>query len=685
MDDTVPREWQCPSANASEKTKLGWRREAVEQGAAWQQSQRGFSDWRRALDIISGNESQRDLLNYRSQLSGHRLKTNIRTMISGLANIRPLWGYNAGEAFKEYALTLNKATWALYLEGSWDQSIKEALAYAAATCTGWVRPVYRRDIRGRGNMEMLTYGQPCVLPVQLPANGNYKRAYAVTLLDETPIYEAHWRFSAYQDKLRPTASKYWYDSEIRKSGKANWGKRLLSLFNRRNEDDQRSELFCPIYWTTINDAAINETGVTMAMGEVGSSWYYEVPSYGSDVDDGNGGARKANENDARMYPQGRLMISSEDCVMYDGPGFNWGEEPLDLIPFTIDKWPWEPMGFSLVHDAWQLQKSIDEIDRECMDKVKALAGLPLGYPIGGVTEPEAKAFDPMEPNTRIGYDEQTVDQPFKPAVPIEVYKIHPEELAMREKFIEELDYIFQTRDIVELGKARALGKGMDQLEALISAQGPIVKDMSRSMEASLSELGKQVGYRILQYMTTARIMQYAGADGVSMEVFDYDPSSLVPSHIRGEKANDEQQNVIPSKYTKMQRAKWFAENVRFWLMPHSVHELTQMTQRLLLLQLRQRGFQISGSTVMKACNVPNVSEPDGNTEQEKFWKEKEDEIVHAARIQKIVEVLGIDQGLMGGGGKPNGSTHKGGRPPSAQAAPQMAQKDGGTRTVIKES
>ena len=138
MADTVPREWQCPSANASEKTKLGWRRESVEQGAAWQQSQRGFSDWRRALDIISGNESQRDLLNYRSQLSGHRLKTNIRTMISGLANIRPLWGYNAGEAFKEYALTLNKATWALYLEGSWDQSIKEALAYAAATCTGWV-------------------------------------------------------------------------------------------------------------------------------------------------------------------------------------------------------------------------------------------------------------------------------------------------------------------------------------------------------------------------------------------------------------------------------------------------------------------------------------------------------------------------------------------------------------------
>lgn len=682
---SVPREWQCPSAYANEGQKLGWRKEAVEQGASWAQAQRGFSDWRRALDIISGNESQRDLLAYRSQLSGHRLKTNIRTMISGLANIRPLWGYNAGEAFKQYALTLNKATWALYLEGSWDQSIKEVLAYAAATCTGWVRPVYRRDMRGKGTIELLTYGQPCVLPVQLPASGDYQRAYAVTLMDETPIYEAHWRFPAYQDKLRPTASKYWYDSEIRQSGKANWGKRVLSWFNRRNEDDRRSELFVPIYWTTINDAAMNETGKTIAMGEVGSSWYYEVPSYGSEIPDGNGGTRKANENDARLYPNRRLMISAEDCVMYDGPAFNWHGQ-LDLVPFCLDKWPWEPMGFSLVHDGWELQKSIDQIDRGCMDKVRALQGLPLAYPISGVTEPEARAFDPLEPNTRIGYDDQSVDQAFKPAVPVEVYKVHPEELAMRQNFIEELDYLFQTRDIVELSKARALGKGMDQLEALIAAQGPIVKDQSRSMEVSLSQVGYQVGWLILQYENTARLMQYVGPEGVAMEVFDYNPANLIPSHISGEDIHDplDQSKMLPSKYSEMQRAKWFGQNIRYWIMPHTAHEMTQMTSRLMLLQLRQRGAPVAWSTIMNACDVPNVQTPDGSTEQQKFYAEKEDEIVHAARLQKIVQTLGIDQGLIQPGAKPNGSTHQGGRPPTAQSAPQMKHKSDG-RPVVSES
>lgn len=683
----LPSEWQCPSGWATEGKKLGWLHEAVQQGIAWTQAQRGYSDWRKALEMISGDCAERDVQGYRSSLSGHRLKTNIRTMISGLSNVRPLWGYNAATAFKEYSLTLNQTTWALYLEGSWDQSIKEVLAYSGATGTGHMRPVYRRDIRGRGNIELLTYGQPCVLPVQLPNNGDYQRAYVVTLMDETPIYEAHWRFPVFQDKLRPTSSKYWYDSQIRKAAKANAAKRGMWPFRKRMEEDSRAELFVPIYWTTINDASINVTGKTMAMGEVGSSWYYEVPSYGSEIDDRQGGKRKANENDARMYPNRRLMISTEECVMYDGPAFNWHGQ-LDLAQFTLDKWPWEPMGFSLVHDGGKLQESIDQIDRGCMNKVRALQNLPLAYPLGGITEPEARSFDPMEPGVRIGYDEGAVDNAFKPAVPPEVYKIHAEELAMRDKFIEELDYIFQTRDIVELGKARALGKGMDQLEALIAAQGPIVKDMARGMEASLTVVGNQVGWLILQYMNTARLMQYAGEDGVSMKVFDYNPASLVPSHIEGENPYDAGQQPVPSKYSAMQRAKWFAENVRFWLMPHSVHELTQMSQRLLLLQLRQRGFQISGSTVMKACEVPNVGEPKGNTEQEKFWKEKEEEILHAARLQKILEAIGADQGIAGGGapagGKPNGSGKHGGRPNTDQVAPHQETRAGG-RPIISTS
>jgi hypothetical protein len=678
-----PREWQAPPPEAPESYRLGWLNEATEQGAAWLQNQRGARDWKAALDIISGGESSKDLLDYRSHLSGRRLKTNIRTVVSGLANIRPLWGFRANEAFASYAEALNKTTWALYLENYWDQSIKECLAWAATTCTGFARPVWRRNLQGEGNLQIDTFGMPCVLPVQLPRDGNYQNAYAVTLLDEMPIFEAHWRFRDFQDRLKPTTSRYWYSPAVRKSAERNSWKRLLSFFRVRNED-KLTDQYIPVRWTTINDLRINDSGQRIPMGQPGSSWYYEVPSYGDEISDGAGGMRKADENDCKLYPQRRVIASSEDCIMYDGPGFNWDGQ-LDLVPFTVDRWPWEPIGFSMVHDGWELQKAIDKIDRGAMDKINAQQDPPLGYPIGGVTKEEAESFDPLAPRTRIGYDEQAVDMPFKLAVPLEALHIGQEALGVRQIFQDELDYTLQTRDVVEMAKARALGKGMDSMEALISAYGPIVKDIARGMEKSLGMLGSQIGWRILQYMPTARLMQYADPKTLALSVWDYDPASIVPSHLPGEDPHQEDQTPRASGYSLMQRAKWFAKNIRFFLMPHSVHETTQMTMRLGYMQLRQRGYPISAATVMNAWDVPNVGQPDGNTEQQMFFSEKEEEIIKAARLKKIVDTLGIDQGLMGpGGGPPQGKGRGGGRPNADSAAPQLKQKGDG-RSVVTTS
>jgi hypothetical protein len=679
----LPREWQAPSADTTtEKHRLGWLRENTEQGAAWVQGQRGFADWRVSLDAIGGEYANANQLNYRSRLSGHRLKTNIRTTVAGLSNIRPMWGFNAAKQYKSYAQAMNKTTWSLYLENSWDQSVKEWVAWATAVCSGFMRPVYRRDLQGRGNLELLTYGQPSVLPVQLPADGNYQRAYSVTLLEEVPIYEAHWRFPQHQDQLRPTTSKYWYASEIRKAAIQNVAKRMRDWF-RRSKEDRQNDQFIPLRWTTINDAEVNTSGRRRHMGDPGSSWAYEVPYYGEDLGDG----RKADENDARLYPYRRLMISSENCLMYDGPAFNWHGQ-LDLIQLALDKWPWEPMGFSLTHDGWQLQKAIDEIDRGCMTKVAAMMDPALAYNINAVTEPEARAFDPMEPRARVGYDGDMGEEPFKWAVGKEVYDIHASVLEMRKLYQEELDYVFQTRDIVELSKAKALGKNMDALEQLIAAQGPIVQDMSRGMEKPLSMVGSQVGSLILQYMPTARLMQYVGPDGLGSEVWDYDPSSIVPSHLPDENPHAEgTEEMIQSKYTPRQRAKWFMSQVRFWLHPHSLHQLTQMTMRLVLMQLRQRGYPVSAATVMESCDVPNVAKPDGATEQDRFWSEKEDEIAHAARLAVITATVGAEQHLGGGAPPPgagSGTGKHGGRPPSWQKPPEMVQKGDG-RPVVKES
>jgi hypothetical protein len=680
------KEWQVPSSDSTESRKLGWINEACQEGSAWQRQQRGFDDWSKGLDIISGTLTEKELMEYRSMLTGNRLKINIQTAISGLASIRPWGGYQAGKPYEKYASVMNQVTRSLYLANFWDQSIKEALQWAAVTNTGWIRPVYRNNLNGhgKGNIFFDTFGMPSVLPVQMPASGDYQRAYAVTLLDEKPVWEAHGMWPQFQDRLQPTSSKYWYNSSIRKASQANNQRRAWWNPFKRKDNGECSDHLIPIRYTTINDLSVNMTGKTIPMGEPGSPWAYDVPSFGQEIDLGTGGDgqklyRKATINDARMYPYRRLIISSESVVLYDGPAFNWHGE-LDLVPFCLDRWPWEPIGFSMVHDGYSIQKAINQIDRGTMDKINADMDRPLAYNMNAVGKKEANQIDLMQPRQRIAFDGDAVDKPFTQIAPDNVYQVSAQALAFRKELQQDLDYILQTRDIVELGKARALGKGMDQLEALISASGPRVKDMSRAMEFSVCRLANQTKYLILQYFDTSRLIPHLTEAGVT-EVFDYDPASLVPSHLPGESPVDELQQPVASPTSRVQRARWFAENLEFTLTPHSIHEIHQMSYRLMLMQLRQRGFHIAECDILEANDIPDVQRAPGSTTQERFWQEKKDELHNMIDIQKAAEGMGIDVGALGGGG---GGKKGAGRPPSGKEAPQLKTKGDG-RPVVTES
>ena len=135
---------------------------------------------------------------------------------------------------------------------------------------------------------------------------------------------------------------------------------------------------------------------------------------------------------------------------------------------------------------------------------------------------------------------------------------------------------------------------------------------------------------------------------------------------------------VKSSTPDHKRARWFASNVRFSVLPHSAHEITQMTFRLTQIQLKQRGAPLPWSTVMESCDIANVAKPKGNTVQEQYWTEKEEEITHMARIQKIVKSLGIE---LPQGGKPNGA--HGGRPPTGQKPPQQKVKGDGRPTITE--
>jgi len=694
------KEWQCPPQSSADSYKIGWLNEQAEDGQAWVKSQRGYSDWHKAFEVIAGRNDLTDIPKYRSKISTARLKRNIKQVRGAVTNIRPIWGFSSqNPAFAQRAMMMNKVVTAVYQQQFLDKAVKGAFDWAAATNTGWFHPVYRRDMagRGKGNLYIDTFGQPCILPTQLPSSGDFQNAYAVTLLDELPIYMAHGLFPRFQNQLHPTTGKIWYASEIRTAARGNLLQRVFgSWLKPAGGDSALSDCYVPIRKTWVIDLALNETDEILYMGDWTedaqgnkvpmSSWSYAVYPYGKPKPNG----KIADENDARIYPYRRLIISSESCVMYDGPAFDWHGE-LPLIPLCLDQWAFDPAGFSLVRDGYEIQQSLNELERGVMDKNRAQLDMALAYDVNSVSTKEAMQFDPMQPRARVGYDGSLVQQPFSSPVPPEVLRIDQTAFQGIEHLEQTMDYQMGVNDIAAMARARGLVATEGVVDKLMEANGPIVMDITRSVEWSLSKIGQQVKYIIPQFFTVRKIMSYVGPNGVDQMTFDYDPESLIPSHGPDEiPTHNDRGEPEPSKYSKQERARYLADNVDYTIAPHSAHEIVQMAYKLGLIQLRKAGIQISSKTIAESWNIDNFGGPDEDTEYKRYFAEQMDVAKHAIEVKQYVDQLQAT------GIQPNpamqmalaqllGGQTQEGRPPSGQQAPQLNSKDGGERATISES
>lgn len=375
--------------------------------------------------------------------------------------------------------------------------------------------------------------------------------------------------------------------------------------------------------------------------------------------------------------------------MYDGPAFDWHGE-LPLIPLCLDDWAFEPMGYSIVRDGYDIQKSLNELERGTMDKNRAQLDMSLAYDINSVNPREAMQYDPMQPRSRVGFDGSLVDEPFKSPVPAEVLRITPEIFQAIEHLENTMDHQMGVKDLMALARARGVLTAEDSMDKLAEANGPVVMDITRNVERFLSKIGNQTKYIIPQFYPTRRIMQYVGPDKVTPHTMDFDPERLIPSHLPDEIGWDKDNKPQASKYTMLQRAKWFCDNLRFSIAPHTAHELVQMAQKLGLIQLRKAGLAISGKTIAQAWNIYNYGGPDGNTEYDRYYAEMEDAATHAMRLKKLVaaiEEAGMEAtpALVAAIAQTSGQNSKEGRPATGLEAPRVVAKDGGTRSTISQS
>lgn len=443
----------------------------------------------------------------------------------------------------------------------------------------------------------------------------------------------------------------------------------------------------------ILDEAGNPVGKEMEMGQPKTSWFYTVPYVGQQItrfEEGRSITRAATEDDCRVYPQRRLLISSDNALMYDGPAFDW-HGMVPLIPFYLDDWAWEPTGYSLFKGTANTQDAIDDLMRAVYRVAMARANPGKAYNIdittpskeAKITSREAEGLDPFDPGLTLGVDGDVKEPVLRPPMPEWCYNV-PEWLF---KVVEILQVSIQRQlGLDQIQSLQKLKANVSDPEKLLDAEGPVVTGTSRSMERGLRDLGEMMKYLILQYMTTGRIIQYVGATGIAPETFDYAPDMAVPSHLPGEQTIDETGKPVESNVDIFTRAKTFAKNLRFFITPHSLHYIAQNKQRLNTLALIGKGVPIDPETLANLFDIANWGSIEGSTVKEKVFNWAKEQLTEKADIAKLEKALGLGA-TPEPAGKPGPKPGQGGRPATNAKNPRAKQKGaaGGGRVVLSTS
>ena len=694
----LKEEWKIPPVvNMRDGTftpsdkKIGWLREAIQDGEQFNKNQRAYVDMDRSLDIIAG-VSAADSRQARS-LSGvrvNRAKRNVREVVASLSNLRPLWGYkNDNKDFDEHAVVLNKLVNGWWLNTFADRRVRAALQYAAVMGGGYISPVWKRDFwnAGRGDIYLNVYGPRDVLFVQLPPDHDIQGAYAAIIRVRTPIHVAHAVWPEKADQLKPT---YQASGTLRKGLGRVTGfvspilRRLGGGTPRREEDDTPSPMV-DIYHAYVMDGSINLGPNTLMMGDPDTNWSYEVPVFGTQIETsfkdqktGQPYLRRVTREEAMLYPARRLFIACPDnnVELSDGPS-PWWHRKVPLTRFSLDDWPWEANGYSMLRDQAPLQASRNTLMKAVDDSANARLRPNVFYDSDVLAKTLMDDLDLRRGGQNIPTKLSMTGEPIKPILPAQYYDQPTWIEAYMRSLDEQMDHMAGVRDMTALARARQIPSS-ESIDKIMEMAGPLVTDMSRNMESSLRDIGEMVKALFFQFYTTPRKVQLLGADGVTEEDYDYEPGSMIPSHIPGENRDG------PSPTPLWKRARWHMDNFIFHVTPNSLHQITQMARKMLYLQLYRMGgtpFPMDPWTLADQLDMFIGSPPDGTKDMMERWAE------WMGRVRDVMQAV-APPGAPGAGGAPGGGPaglvpKKPGRPPSGNAPPHLVQKGG--RQTIAES
>lgn len=701
-------------------------RSGLDNEKAFLRSQRAFALAENSMLSLYGVSTSKEYKGL-SRLRINKSRRQTREAIANQSDIRQNWSVRttvtSDKEMVVQAAEMDKLSQNWWNELFVDRTVKGAQQFAGGYGTGYIfQWPDINPITGEIDIIPTFLDYKSVLVGHIPADNNLENAYRVDVRLEMPLPQAHEKYPDHIDIISP-------DTEVPSRMARNWDsakkvfKGIVDYTNRRKKT-LSSSVSNPfpsvnIFMTFVKDNSINETGITIPMGEPGSHWYYEVPSFyakdgtinkvgtntfklgwvdsnGNEVSDENyeilqdksGLQQKQVEvkrfvtkRDCKLYPYRRLIISCSGGIIYDGPP-QWGCGLPPVTQFYFDRVAGEFLCFPPTMDSQLIEGPVNNIIQSMEDAVVGRINPPIGID-SGLPQNIATQIKALGMRGLIGkafqYPVMKLQKAIVPLIPEGYFQIDSKafELIM---FLQKVqDYLAGTKDASSILDLKQMPSD-DSQEALLQNLGILATDQARELERCFMSMGRIWLSYANQVYTLPKRLRIIGSDAVRLDEFDFDPKSIAPSTLE----NDSR--------PLWKRQREHMKNFSIYVAPNSVQQQQSYKKKLSLLQIKNMQVAISDHVIYDAF----VGDDKYEIVKAEFFAEQKEKAVAAAEIQvevqKIMQALNPQQQGQGENGNSqspmieqvvNALMQKAneGRPATNEKPAHLEEKTGGRTTL----
>ena len=550
---------------------LGWLRESIQEGDLINRADPSYDVIERAQQYIVGEQlsAEHRRLKYLPQVTINESRKAMQAHVSALTDLKPLAGWRSSPEYQNTADLLNKYLlyeWVTYML---DVDLGDCVKYSLAAGTGDIVLDWDPHIPGGGGHQFSPRDPRDTLPIRPSMTRSPQFWEGVTIREEHSVNTLRGMYPLQAYLFRPSS-----DNAIsRVMGRfRTTAARLLTPadpLDTLTQHGAHSKRLRPgkivLYRTYMKDRTRNLTTKPISMGRPGSNWAYVVlPG-------------------EPLYPRGRLIVSIDDAVLYDGPNSYWhGMFPLARL--KLWSVPWQLLGIPLFNDLLPVQDAINDTVHDIRLGIRQWLDPDVVYNRNAVSETTMRLLDPRRPGKRIkvqpGYGEPYAKQDGP----------NPQVLAQASELWDKLTQKFTdlsgTANLAALLQLRQLPSA-DTIEKYYEALTPEIRSEARAVEGFLRDISEMIKVNYFQFLSSAKRVQILGQAGMTMSDFDYDPGTLVPALKPGDPGYTPE--LDPELATHDERAQWFHKQFVFIVAPNSVLALNAQEQKMMRLQLYRMG------------------------------------------------------------------------------------------------